>query len=44
MRHINDFVDTLKRVVVTAIGGTRNAIDAEASPPVDVAAGWNDPW
>jgi hypothetical protein len=39
MRHINDFVDTLKRVVVTAISGTRKAIDAEASSPVDVAAG-----
>ena len=37
MRHINDLVDTLKHVAVTAIGGTRKAIDAEASPPVDVA-------
>jgi hypothetical protein len=39
MRHINDFVDTLRRVIVAAIGGTRKAIDAEASPPVDVAGG-----
>lgn len=38
MRHINDFVDTLKRAVVTAIDETRKAMDAEASFGSEMAA------
>jgi hypothetical protein len=38
MRHIHDFVETLKRVVASAIAETRKAIDAEASSRGDLAA------
>jgi hypothetical protein len=38
MRHIHDFVDSLKRVVVSAIDETRKAMDAEAPSGAPMAA------
>ena len=38
MRHIHDFVDSLKREVVAGIDETRKAIDAEPSSGADMAA------
>lgn len=38
MHHIHEFVDSVKRLVVSAIGDTRKAIRAEASSRADVAA------
>jgi hypothetical protein len=38
MHHIHEFVDSVKRLVVSAIDETRNAIHAEASSSADIAA------